>query len=121
MRRLLTFKRQHVEPVPPEKLPDVALLAQLWADQFQHMTTLALAGGGGLLVLLQTGIVKADRTFWIALVLFALMATFSVIGQTAVVDDATQGRAPGPQTKLMRGLAMMALGAAAYAAIDVLT
>ena len=121
MKRLLTFKRRHVEPVPPERLPDVALLAQLWADQFQHMTTLALAGGGGLLVLLQTGIVKADRTFWVALVLFALMAMFSVIGQTAVVDDATQGRPPGRQTRLMRGLGLMALGAAAMSAIDVLT
>ena len=120
MKRLLTFKRRK-EPVPPGPLPDVALLAQLWADQFQHMTTLALAGGGGLLVLLQTGIVKADRTFWVSLVLFALMAMFSVIGQTSVVDDATQGRPPGRQTRLMRGLGLMALGAAAMAAIDVLT
>jgi hypothetical protein len=101
--------------------PDLALIAQLWADQFQHMTTLALAGGGGLLVLLQTGIAKADRTFWVALVLFALMATFSVIGQTSVVDDATRGLPPGRQTRLMRALGLMALGAAAMASIDVLT
>ena len=121
MKRLLRFKQRPSANVSPEKLPDVALLAQLWADQFQHMTTLALAGGGGLLVLLQTGIARADTTFWVALVLFALMATFSVVGQTSVVDDATQGRAPGRQTRLMRALALMTLGAAAMAAIDVLT
>lgn len=63
MKRLLTFKQRPSAAVPPNK-SDVALLAQLWADQFQHMTTLALAGGGGLLVLLQTGIVSADKTFW---------------------------------------------------------
>ena len=108
-------------PQAPPQVPDVAMLAQLWADQFQHMTTLALAGGGGLLVLLQTGVVTANRTFWITLVLFALMAMFSVIGQTSVVDDATQGRPPGRQTRLMRALALVTLGAAAMGAIDVLT
>lgn len=108
-------------PQAPPQVPDIAMLAQLWADQFQHMTTLALAGGGGLLVLLQTGVVTANRTFWITLVLFALMAMFSVIGQTSVVDDATQGRAPGRQTRLMRALALMTLGAAAMGAIDLLT
>ena len=121
MKRLPSLKRRQSEPMLPEKLPDVALLAQLWADQFQHMTTLALAGGGGLLVLLQTGIVKPERTFWIALVLFAAMATFSVLGQTAVVDDATRGLPPGRHTKLMLRVAMLTLGAAAYAAIKVLT
>ena len=124
MTRLSWFKRRYFadpDPIPPEKLPDVALLAQLWADQFQHLTTLALAGGGGLLVLLQTGIVEVDRTFWIALVLFSLMATLSLIGQTAVVDDATRGLPPGKHARITRGLAMMVLGAAAYAAIDVLT
>lgn len=52
MKGFLAALKQHYAtiPVPPEKLPDVALLAQLWADQFQHLTTLALAGGGGLLV-----------------------------------------------------------------------
>jgi hypothetical protein len=121
MKRLSWLKERYSAPVPPEKMPDVALLAQLWADQFQHMTTLALAGGGGLLVLLQTNIVRTDRTFWTTLVLFALMAVFSVVGQTSVVDDATQGRPPGRQTRLMRALALMALGAAAMGAIDVLT
>jgi hypothetical protein len=121
MKRLLSFKQRARVQVPPDKLPDVALIAQLWADQFQHMTTLALAGGGGLLVLLQTNIVTANRTFWITLILFALMATFSLVGQTSVVDDATQGRPPGMQTRLMRALALMTLGAAAMGAIDVLT
>jgi hypothetical protein len=124
MKRLLSLARRYSEPrppVPPGKLPDIALLAQLWAEQFQHMSTLALAGGGGLLILLQTGIVTANRTFWTTIVLFALMATFSVIGQTSVVDDATQGLPPGRQTRVMRALALMALGAAAMGAIDVLT
>ena len=116
------FKQRYATtPVSPEKLPDVALLAQLWADQFQHLTTLALAGGGGLLVLLQTGTVQANRNFWVALVLSALVATLSVVRQTAVVDDATQGNPPGRQTRLTRGLAMVVFGAAAMAAIDVLT
>ena len=123
MKGFLAALKQHYAtiPVPPEKLPDVALLAQLWADQFQHLTTLALAGGGGLLVLLQTGTVRANRNFWVALVLFALVATLSVVGQTSVVDDATQGNPPGRQTRVMRGLAMITFGAAAMAAIDVLT
>lgn len=53
--------------------------------------------------------------------LFALVATLSVVGQTSVVDDATQGNPPGRQTRVMRGLAMITFGAAAMAAIDVLT
>lgn len=52
-------QRYATAPVPPEKLPDVALLAQLWADQYQHV------------------------------------ATLSVVGQTSVVDDATQRNPPG--------------------------
>ncbi len=122
MKPLPSFRRRPPQaPVPPGKLPDVALIAQLWADQFQHMTTLALAGGGGLLVLLQSGIVAADRTFWVTLVLFALMATLSVVGQTSVVDDATKGLPPGRQARGARALALMVLGAAAMGVIDVLT
>jgi hypothetical protein len=94
----------------------VIALAQLWADQFQHMTTLAVAAAGGLLVLLQTGLTTTQRPWWHAFALFSASAILSFSGQSAVVDDATRGMTPGRKSRIMRALAALCLGAGAGAA-----
>lgn len=93
--------------------PDVVGLAQLWTSQFQHITTLALAGGGGLLVLTETGVVAVSGRWWAALLL-ALAAMASMIGQTVIVDEATEGRPPGRSARAMRALALMCFGGSGY-------
>src|SRR5687768_10106470 len=57
------------EAVP--RRPDPIALAQLWADQFQHLTTLGVAGAGGVLILLQAHLVPQGGKWWLALGLFA--------------------------------------------------
>jgi hypothetical protein len=94
---------------------DVIALAQLWADQFQHMTTLAVAGAGGLLVLLQVGVVATGRYWWMAFLLFASGAAVSVFGQVTVVDEATAGSPPGGTARALRMVGFMCFGGAGYA------
>ena len=95
----------------------VVALAQLWADQFQHLTTLAVSGVGGLLILLQVDLVKAGPRWWFALGLFALAALVGMTGQATVVDEATKGIAPGKTARLLRGLVFATFGSASYAFI----
>ena len=92
----------------------VVALAQLWADQFQHLTTLAVSGAGGLLILLQVDLVKAGPRWWVTLGLFAFAALMGMTGQAAVVDEATKGIMPGRSSRLVRGLVFAAFGSASY-------
>jgi hypothetical protein len=119
----------HRPSPPPEPIPSappldptqLIALAQLWADQFQHVTTLAVAAAGGLLILPQTGLAKAEGQWWHAFALFILSAAVSFAGQTAVVDDATRGATPGRKARTMRALAALLLGAGGGAAFRVFT
>ena len=93
----------------------VVALAQLWADTFQHLTTLAVSGAGGLLILLQVDIVKLGPRWWVTFALFALATLTAMAGQAAVVDDATNGIAPGRTARIVRGLVFATFGSASYA------
>lgn len=104
----------------PLRVPDPVALAQLWAAQFQHLTTLGVAGAGGVLVLLQANLIPPDQKWWLALGLFALTALSSTYGQIAVVDQASEGKAPGKKPRVLRGLALAFLGAAGGAAFGTL-
>ena len=95
----------------------VVALAQLWADQFQHLTTLAVSGAGGLLILLQVDLVKLGPRFWVTFALFALATLTAMTGQAAVVDDATRGIAPARTARILRGLVFATFGSASYAFI----
>lgn len=99
---------------------DPVAIAQLWAAQFQHLTTLGVAGAGGVLVLLQAQLIPSDARWWLALGLFAATALSSTYGQIAVVDEATDGKAPGKKPRALRGLALAFLGAAGGAALGTL-
>jgi hypothetical protein len=103
--------------VPPEVVDkaQVVALAQLWADQFQHLTTLAVSGAGGLLILLQVELVKLGPRFWVTFAFFALATLTAMTGQAAVVDDATRGVAPGKTARIVRGLVFATFGSASYA------
>ena len=92
----------------------VVALAQLWADQFQHLTTLAVSGVGGLLILLQVELVKAGPRWWVALALFALAALLGMTGHAAVVDEATKGIPPSKSVRIVRGLVFATFGSASY-------
>ena len=92
----------------------VVALAQLWADQFQHMTTLAVSAAGGLLILLQAGLVKAGPRWWVAVLLFAFTGLLGMIGQTAVVDEATRGIIPGRAARVIRALVLFAFGSGGW-------
>ena len=107
---------ERTEPrgAPPARPLDVIALAQLWADQFQHMTTLAVAGAGGLLILLQVGVVSSSRHWWLSFALFAIAALLGMLGQATVVDDATAGSPPGRSVRVLRIGAFLAFGGAAY-------
>lgn len=63
-------------PAPPHPIapspPDPVALAQLWADQFQHLTTISLAGAGGMLILVETGGLRAKHDVVAALHLHML-------------------------------------------------
>ena len=109
------------DPPPPADVSHVIQLAQLWADQFQHITTLAVAAAGGLLILLQMGVTATQRRWWQAFALFVLSAVLSFAGQTAVVDDATKGAFPGRKARIIRGLAALCLGAGGGAAFRLLS
>ena len=112
------------DPAPPTSPADasfVVALAQLWADQFQHTTTLAVAAAGGLVILLQTGIVTLHRRWWASLTFFILSAVIGYAGQSAVVDDATRGAVPGRKARIMRMLAALSLGAGGGAAFRLFT
>jgi hypothetical protein len=102
---------------PPRTPLDPIALAQLWADQFQHLTTLGVAGAGGVLILVQAQLVAPAQRWWLALGLFAFTAIFSTYGQIAVVDEASEGRVPGRKPRVMRGLALACMGGAGGAAL----
>jgi len=99
---------------------DPVALAQLWADHFQHLTTVGVAGAGGILILLQAKLFAANDRWWLALALFAATATLSMYGQIGVVDDASEGKLPGKKPRVLRALALASLGAAAGAALATL-
>ena len=99
---------------------DLLGFAQLWTDQFRHLTTLGLAGAGGVLVLLETQVMRASDRWWLALGLFAMTAVLSMYGQIRIVDDASVGRMPGAHARRLRGLALSCLGAAGGAVFSIL-
>lgn len=99
---------------------DVIALAQLWSDQFQHMTSLAVAGAGGMLLLLQVGVMKQPR-WWLSIVPFIVAAFLGITGQAWVVDEATNGVLPGRGLRVLRGLTFAAFGAGLYAAVRLFT
>ena len=107
-----------VAPEPRTTIDPIAL-AQLWADQFQHLATLGVAGAGGLLILLQAGLLDREEKWWLALGFFALTAVLSLYGQIIVVDEATLGRVPGTKPRALRGVALLCLGAAGGVVIGV--
>jgi len=116
---------QHDEPpepvTPDDRRPvDAVALAQLWASQFQHLTSIGVAGAGGVLVLLQAGIVPTEERWWLAIALFAVSAVISMYGQIAVVDEASAGLPPGRKPRALRGAAVACLGAAGGAALATL-
>ena len=100
--------------VDPAYRANVVAIAQLWADQFQHLTTLAVSGAGGLLILLQVELVKAGPKWWATLGLFALAALMAMTGQATVVDEATKGITPGRSARVIRGLVFATFGSASY-------
>jgi len=95
----------------PRSGPDVGVLPQLWADQFRHLTTLGIAGAGGVLVLMQAQLL--DRGWRVALALFLLSASIAMIGQVVVVDEASEGRLPRKKGRPLRNGALAFLGAGA--------
>ena len=103
-----------IAPVDVAEKAHVVALAQLWADQFQHLTTLAVSGAGGLLILLQVELVKAGPRWWVALGLFAFASLVGMTGQATVVDEATKGIPPGKTARILRGLMFATFGSASY-------
>lgn len=99
---------------------DAVALAHLWAGQFQHLTSIGVAGAGGVLVLLQAELIPTEQRWWLAIALFAASAVFSVYGQIAVVDEASEGLPPGKKPRALRGFALACLGAAGGAAFATL-
>jgi hypothetical protein len=99
---------------------DPVALAQLWAGQFQHFTSIGVAGAGGVLVLLQAELIPTEQRWWLAIALFAASAVLSMYGQIAVVDEASAGLPPGRKPRALRGLALACLGAAGGAALATL-
>jgi hypothetical protein len=99
---------------------DHLALAHLWSAQFQHLTTLGVAGAGGVFVLIESGVVATGELWWVALAFFALTAVFSINGQIAVSDDAAREQAPGTKPRRLRGAALLCLGAASGAAVGIL-
>ncbi len=101
-------------------LPDPVALAQLWTDQFQHLTMLGVAGAGGVLILLQSQLIRLEQRWWLALGLFVLTAVLSMYGQIAVVDSASTGEPPGRKPRALRGWALACSGGAGGAVIATL-
>ncbi len=99
---------------------DPVALAHLWAGQFQHLTSIGVAGAGGVLIILQAELIPTERRSWMAIALFAASAVLSMYGQIAVVDEASKGLPPGKQPRVLRGLALACLGAAGGAALATL-
>jgi len=99
---------------------DPVALAHLWAGQFQHLTSIGVAGAGGVLVLLQAQLIPTEQRWWLAVVLFAASAVLSMYGQIAVVDEASEGLPPGKKPRALRGGAIACLGAAGGAAFATL-
>jgi hypothetical protein len=99
---------------------DPVALAHLWAGQFQHLTSIGVAGAGGVLVLLQAELIPTEQRWWLAIALFAASAVLSMYGQIAVVDEASAGLPPGKKPRALRGLALACLGAAGGAALATL-
>jgi len=104
-------------PAPPDPLA----LAQLWTDQFQHLTTLSVAGAGGLLILLETQILVLGARWWFPFALFVMTAVLAMYGQITTVDDAARGHAPGRRARHVRSATLAALGAAGGAVIGLAT
>jgi hypothetical protein len=105
----------------PSPAVEIAALAQLWADQFRHLTTLGVAGAGGVLIMIQADLIEPQGRWWLSLVLFVMSAVSSMYGQIAVVDEVSEGAAPGKRPRVIRSIALATLGAAGGAALATLT
>lgn len=105
-------------PAPPHPIapspPDPVALAQLWADQFQHLTTISLAGAGGMLILVETGGYVPSTMWWppFTFICFAIAAVLALMGQMQVIDAASRGEAPGRAARLYRHAAVFAIALA---------
>lgn len=103
----------------PESMSHLVGLAHLWAAQFQQIMNLALAGAGGLLILVQTELVTTSGRWWVALITFVVAALVSMIGQWTVVEEATRGVLPAKAARRMVGLAYMLFGGSLYLLIRI--
>jgi hypothetical protein len=72
---------------------DQAGRGELWMGHFHQLTTLALGGGAGLLVLLEVGAaVQSGLPFYVSLVSFGVGLILCLGGQAKLLDD--DGRDP---------------------------
>jgi hypothetical protein len=60
--------------------PDPIAVAQLWADQFQNVATLGVAGAGGMLILLETQVLVLVPGWWLPFVSFIVSAVLAMYG-----------------------------------------
>lgn len=106
--------RDSVTPATPystaPSLPDPVALAQLWADQFQHLTTISVAGAAGILILMETDVsVPTPILWWLPFTFFALGAALASMGQLNVIDAASRAETRGRRARLMRHVALAAI------------
>jgi len=76
---------------PAARLPDLAY--QLYSQQFQQMSLLAVAAAGGALVMVQAGLFKVRPwTPVVAAIILALAALVAVIGSMELTRSVTEGK-----------------------------
>lgn len=105
------------QPVDAARL---ALLAQLWSNQLQHMGTLGIGGVGGIFILVESGVLQMQDKTLVALAGFGVTALCGLLGQMSVIDDAARGQPPRLRPRFIRAVGGLALGLGTGALVSLL-
>jgi hypothetical protein len=108
------------EPAERASGLDQGKLAELWASQFQHLSGIASAAVGGLLILWQIGALRDPFDLGVALAAAVGAVVAALVGHAEVLDGAQRGELRVATLKRHRLAVFFALGIALGATLHAL-
>ena len=102
---------------PSDSDKPVAARLQLWFEMFRDLALIQLALAGGIITLIGTVFVDAPRrpSAFMGVIMLGVGAVSALVAQVHVVDLSDKGLPPDKHLRLLRGLALMMLGAGSAA------
>lgn len=100
-------------PVPVE------LTYEMRFEQYRQVATSAIAAAGGVLILLQAGLLAAEREAILAFVTFAAASGTAIFGQDKLIEGIEQGHGRTRSARIYLIVSFLLIGAALGMIADV--